>query len=84
MLFTGFHVKQKFDLENLSLVPVAFALRVLHDGDDNAITYSSFEREDIKPRLPRNPREFHIKPKEGIVEAHSKLEVQVNSLEQKK
>ncbi|XP_069696766.1 hydrocephalus-inducing protein-like [Periplaneta americana] len=64
-------------LSNDSTVPVAFSIRVLHDGHEDGFTYRNFATYKIKPALPNHPKEFRIHPDKGTVPAFSEINLTV-------
>ncbi|XP_017761797.1 PREDICTED: hydrocephalus-inducing protein homolog [Eufriesea mexicana] len=73
----GFSTRQDVHLHNLSLIPVAFTITVLNDGDQAALHHEDFVRALTKPSFPSNPREFHVVPAEGVVAAQGCLKIKV-------
>ncbi|XP_011690792.1 PREDICTED: hydrocephalus-inducing protein-like [Wasmannia auropunctata] len=76
----GFSGRQEVNLRNLSLVPVAFGVTIMEDGDQAPLTYEEFAISQVKPSFPINPREFTIIPQKGVVQAHSSLKLKVTYL----
>ncbi|XP_026670103.1 hydrocephalus-inducing protein homolog [Ceratina calcarata] len=63
----GFRTRQDVYLHNLALIPVAYTITVLEDGDQRPLGHEDFARAQTKPGFPSNPREFQIIPEEGVV-----------------
>lgn len=66
-------------LNNLSVVPVTFSLKVLADGHTPSLSYKKFASLTVKPRLPAFPRQFQIEPQESVVEPFSSKKVTVKN-----
>lgn len=64
-------------MHNLALIPVAFTLTVLNDGDEVALTHEEFARSQTKPSFPSNPREFEVSPEEGVVASNDSMRIKV-------
>lgn len=79
-LFSGFSTRQDVYLHNLALIPVAFTLTVLNDGDEMALTHEDFARSQTKPSFPSNPREFEVSPEEGVVASNDSMRIKVPTI----
>ncbi|XP_043789801.1 hydrocephalus-inducing protein homolog [Apis laboriosa] len=66
-----------FGTTALALIPVAFTLTVLNDGDEVALTHEEFARSQTKPSFPSNPQEFEISPEEGVVASNDSMRIKV-------
>ncbi|XP_031371217.1 hydrocephalus-inducing protein homolog [Apis dorsata] len=73
----GFSTRQDVYLHNLALIPVAFTLTVLNDGDEVALTHEEFARSQTKPSFPSNPREFEVSPEEGVVASNDSMRIKL-------
>ncbi|XP_026298746.1 hydrocephalus-inducing protein homolog [Apis mellifera] len=73
----GFSTRQDVYLHNLALIPVAFTLTVLNDGNEVALTHEEFARSHTKPSFPNNPREFEVSPEEGVVASNDSMRIKV-------
>nr|XP_034173204.1 hydrocephalus-inducing protein homolog isoform X3 [Osmia lignaria] len=73
----GFSTRHEVNLNNLSLMPVAFTITVLDDGDQPPLTHEEFTKAPTKYSFPSNPREFHIIPEEGVVSAQDVLKIKI-------
>ncbi|CAG2065741.1 unnamed protein product [Timema podura] len=49
----------------------------MHDGTESSVTYREFAKMAVKKALPMSPREFKIKPAEGVVAACSSIRVKL-------
>lgn len=67
-------------LHNLALIPVAFTLTVLNDGNEVALTHEEFARSHTKPSFPNNPREFEVSPEEGVVASNDSMRIKVSMI----
>ncbi|CAK9811305.1 Hydrocephalus-inducing protein [Anthophora quadrimaculata] len=73
----GFSVRQDVYLHNLSLIPVAFTITVLNDGNQFPVTQEDFAKAHRKPSFPSYPKEFDITPVEGVVASQDRLKIKV-------
>lgn len=79
MLFIGFSTRQDVHLNNLALIPVAFTITVLNDGDQVPLLHEDYAKAQTKPSFPSKPREFQVAPQEGVVAAHGSMKIKVNN-----
>lgn len=76
-MWQGFATKREVGLHNSSPVPVAFALTILQDGTQSALTHQEFTRSATASALVGDPQEFAIVPSEGVVGPDSFQRIEV-------
>ncbi|XP_048264437.1 hydrocephalus-inducing protein homolog [Bombus terrestris] len=77
MILLGFSTRQDVYLNNLALIPVAFTITVLNDGDQVPLLHEDYAKAQTKPSFPSKPREFQVAPQEGVVAAHGSMKIKV-------